>query len=323
MAMESAKTTSTTVSQAIKDSYYDELFLKVARKKLVHKQLGQRNKTIEKGEGGYGSGVVVWTKWTDLADVTAGQGEGVATTAVSMSAVNVTGSTAQYDNAVSISDITAYVSMGDIMKEAINKLAYNAGKSIDNIVRSATYTSGTQINASAVASYTAIPAAATLDILGIRKAKRLLERNDAYEQSEGGWLAVIHPDSLYDLQGDTTTGGWIDANKYTDSNAGKLMSGEVGKLLGVRFMESSNAAVIGTGIVASASIYVTSIFGVDAFGVTELQGLKTFIKPFGSAGAADPTDKISTAGWKTTFGAQSLDSSFYVNYNHAVSSTAA
>ena len=324
MATDSAKTTSTTIAQAIKDSYYDELFLKVARAKLVHKQLGQRNKMIEKGEGGYGTGVVVWTQWTDLADVSAGQGEGVPTTAVSLSATNVTGSTAQYDNAVSISDITAYVSMGDIMKEAINKLAYNAGKSIDNIVRAATYTSGTQINASglAAAAWTGIPAAATLDILGIRKAKRSLERNDAYEQMSGGWMAVVHPDSLYDLQADTTTGGWIDANKYTDANAGKLLSGEVGQLLGVKFLASSNAAVRGTGVVASATIYVTSIFGTDAFGVTELQGLKTFIKGFGSAGTADPTDKVATAGWKTTFGAQSLNSSFYVNYNHTVSSTA-
>jgi N4-gp56 family major capsid protein len=100
------------------------------------------------------------------------------------------------------------------------------------------------------------------------------------------------------------------------------MTGEVGKLMGVRFLESSNAAVPRTGVAATGSIYVTSFFGREAFGVTELQSLKTYVKSFGSAGSADPTDKVATAGWKTTFGAASLNSSFYVNLNHPCSTTA-
>jgi len=50
MAVDSAKSISSlgVVSTAIKNRYYDELFLHVAEKKLVHKQLGQRNKQIHK-----------------------------------------------------------------------------------------------------------------------------------------------------------------------------------------------------------------------------------------------------------------------------------
>lgn len=100
------------------------------------------------------------------------------------------------------------------------------------------------------------------------------------------------------------------------------MSGEVGKLMGVRFLSSTNASVPRTGVVASASIYVTSFFAKDAVGVTELQSLMTYFKDFGTGGTSDPTDKVATAGWKTTFGAASLNSNFYVNLNHPVSSTA-
>jgi len=321
-----AKSLSSTVSQAVKNRYYDKLFLKIAESKLVHKQLGQRNRNIEKGEGGYGTGVVYWTKFVNLPLVTAGQGEGVPTTAVSMSAVNVTGSTAQYDAAVSISDILAYTALSDVMKAAISRLAYNAGLSIDTIVRNVVGVNGTFATNSdstiAAAAWTSIPATATMGIRGIRRATRSLRRNDAQEQSDGHWVSVIHPDTLFDLQGDTTTGGWIDANKYTDANAGKLMSGEVGKLMGVRFLQTSNGYVRGAGVTASASIYVTSFFGQDAFGVTELQNLKTYVKGFGTGGTSDPTDKVATAGWKTTFGAASLDSNFYVNLHHTVSSTA-
>jgi N4-gp56 family major capsid protein len=240
--------------------------------------------------------------------------------------MTVTGSTAQYDNAVSISDIAAYASFGDVMKAAVERLAYNAGLSIDTIVRNTLRSSGTQQSASAVAYWSAVPAGANLTIGESRKASRTLFANDATEQDDGSWVAVTHPHALYDLQGDSTTGGWVDANKYADPN--KLLTGEAGKLMGIRWLVTSNAATRGSSydtasaVVASSTIYVTSVFGKDAFGVSELQALKTYVKPFGSSGTADPTDKIATAGWKTLFGTNVLNSAFFVNINHTVSSTA-
>lgn len=324
MALPSALSTTTTVAQAIKNRYYDKLFLKIAEAKLVHKQLGQVNRKIEQGEGGYGTGVVYWTKWADLPIVTAGQGEGVATTALSMSATNVTGSTAQYDAAVSISDILAYTSFGDVMKGAIERLAYNAGLSIDTVVRNAISTTLTVQNATGVAAaaWTSIPVTGYLTINEIKKGVRTLRRNNAMEQTDGYFVAVAHPDVLFDLMTDATTGGWIDANKYTDGNASKLLKGEVGRLGGVRFLETSNAYVRNTGVTSSSSIYVTTMLGRDAFGVTDLQNLKTYVKGFGSAGAADPTDKVATAGWKTTFGVTPLNAAFGINLHSTVSSTA-
>lgn len=324
MAVDSAKSTSTTVGQAIKNRYYDKLFLRVAQSKLVHKQLGQINRTIPQGEGGYGTGVVYWTRWSNLALVSAGQGEGVPTTAQSMTATNVTGTVAQYDAAVSISDILAYTSFGDVMKSAMERLAYNAGLSIDTVVRNIISTAGTLQSATGVAgaAWTSIPVTGTLLISELRKAKRTLERNDAMQLADGSWVAVIHPDALYDLQGDTTTGGWIDANKYTEPNSDKLLMGEAGKLYGIRFLETSNGYVRGAGVVSSSSIYVTSVFGTDAFGVTDLQNLKTYVKDFSSGGTGDPTEKVATAGWKTAFGAAPLNTNFFVNISHTVSSTA-
>lgn len=322
MALESAKSTSTTVAQAIKNRYYDKLFLRIAESKLVHKQLGQLNKKIEKGEGGYGTGVVYWTRWLNLPLVSAGQGEGVPTTAVSMSAVNVTGSTGQYDAAVSISDILAYTAFGDVMKAAMERLAYNAGLSIDTVIRNVIGSGMTQQNATGVANFTAVPATATLSVAELRKARRTLTRNDARELGDGTFVAVIHPDTTYDIMGDTTTGAWIDANKYTEPNANKILNGEIGKLYGIRFLESSNSYVRGTGVATSGSVYTTTVLGQDAYGVTELQNLRTYVKDFGSGGTGDPTEKVATAGWKTLFGASVLNSAFGVNINHAVSSTA-
>jgi N4-gp56 family major capsid protein len=327
MALDTALTTTVTTSQSIKNRYYDELFLRQADKKLVYKQLGQLSRKVPSGQGGYGSQVLYWIKWVNFPTITAAGTQGAPTSALTFSAVNVTGSTAQYDSAVSISDIMAYVSMGDVMKAAIERLAYNAGLSIDTIVRNVISTAMTQQSASAVAYWSAVPAGANLIVSEVRKAARTLMANDAFEQDDGNWVAVAHPHAIYDLEGDTTTGGWIEANKYTEGRDG-LLTGEVGKLYGVRFLQSSNAYTRGSSydttsaVVSSTTVYVTSVFGKDSFGVSELQALKTYVKPFGSGGTGDPTDKIATAGWKTLFGSNVLNSAFAVNINHTVSSTA-
>lgn len=322
MAMDTALTSTSYGGTRLMTTYYDKLFLHVAEKNLVHKQLGQVNRKIGQGEGGYGANKVQWTRWVNLSTISSGTGEGVPTSAVTLSAVAVTGTTAQYDNAVSISDLLAYGGFGDVMKAAIERLAYNAGLSIDTIVRTEIAASGTAMNAAAAAHYSSMTTTATLTVGVVRRALRGLRRQDAPTLSDGYYVAVIHPDQEYDLIGDTTTGGWIDANKYAGPE--KLLNGEAGRLLGVRFLTTSNGATesANTAYAASATYYIASFFGRDAFGVTELQGLRTYIKDFGSAGAADPTDKIATAGWKTTFGAATLNSNYFINMKTCVTSTA-
>jgi N4-gp56 family major capsid protein len=323
MAIASAISTSANVSEAIKSRFYRETFLTRAEENLVHKQLGQLNVQVPQGAGGYGTGVVYWTRFINLPEVTAGQGEGVPTTCVGMSAVNVTGSTAQYDAGVSISDILKYTSFGDMMKQATELLGYNAGVSIDNVVRDAISNSLTpQIATGLSGTYgvTAIPSTGVLSITEIRKAIRTLSANNATKPDGGFWLAVVHPYAVYDLQADTTTGGWTTANTYRTEVNG-LLNGELGKLMGTRFLESSNAKVLSTtSVVGSGSVYETQFLGKEAFGVTNLQDLSIIMHGFGSGGVADPTDKVATAGWKTTFGATVLNSAFGVNIQHCVTS---
>ena len=211
-------TTRAMMTESIKSRYYDELFLTVAEKKLVHTQLGQLNRKSPKGENAYAT---YWTRWKPLAAKTAASAEGVATTAVNMSAVNVTGTVAQYDNAIKISDVLALTNMGDIMKEAIRELGYNAGLSIDTLVRNTVVPGAVIQNAGssgAATNWSAIPQSAVLTISELRKATRTLRKLDAQPPESrvsmtkgqsistnpgagmgGYWVAVISPDSAYDL----------------------------------------------------------------------------------------------------------------------------
>ena len=327
MALATASSLTSTGGTRLMTVYYDKLFLQVAEEQLVHKQLGQANLKIGSGDGGFGTNKVQWTRWTNLDEITAGgSGEGVPTSAVTLSAVAVTGTTSQFDNAVSISDILAYAGFGDIMKAAVERLAYNAGVSIDSAVKLEVYNSGTAMTAQSNAHYSSMTATGYLTITPARRAVRTLRRNNARPLEDGLFVAVIHPDQEYDFLGDTTANGWNDVYKYAKPE--DMLKGEIGKLMGVRYLSSSNGATIAnpagaaSGYTASATFYVASYFGRDAFGVTELQGLKTYIKNFGSGGVGDPTDKIATAGWKTTFGTSMLNSAFAVNMYTVVSSTA-
>jgi N4-gp56 family major capsid protein len=85
---------------------------------------------------------------------------------------------------------------------------------------------------------------------------------------------------------------WIDAHKYAQPE--NLYNGEIGKIGGVRFVETSEAKIYEGGV------FGCLIFGDGAYGVTEITGggLQTIIKQKGSAGTADPLDQRSSIGWK-------------------------
>ena len=85
---------------------------------------------------------------------------------------------------------------------------------------------------------------------------------------------------------------WIEAHKYTTPE--NIYEGELGKIGGVRFVESSEAKVYEGGV------FGCIFLGANAYGVTEIEGggLKTIIKQLGSSGVADALDQRASIGWK-------------------------
>lgn len=57
---------------------------------------------------------------------------------------------------------------------------------------------------------------------------------------DGAYVAIVHPYVAYDLM---RSADWIDVHKYADPES--LFTGELGKLGGVRFVESTEAKIIG------------------------------------------------------------------------------
>ena len=94
---------------------------------------------------------------------------------------------------------------------------------------------------------------------------------------------------------------WEEMHKYATPD--NMYEGEIGRIAGVRFVETSEAAVYkGTenDCPQGLAVFGCLFLAEGAYGVTEVTGggLTTIIKQLGSAGTADPLDQRSTVGWK-------------------------
>ena len=143
----------------------------------------------------------------------------------------------------------------------------------------------------------------------LRKAVKALKKNHA--QTFGGYyVAIVGPDTMYDLQEDDA---FVKVSQYQDKE--NIYTGEVGRLFGVRLVETTEAKVFEGAGASGADVASVIVLGQYAYGVTSLKGAKprVIVKPAGSAGTADPLDQISTVGWKMDgFGAKLLQPEYAV-----------
>ena len=126
----------------------------------------------------------------------------------------------------------------------------------------------------------------------------------------GYYIAIVGPDTMYDLQEDDA---FIKVSQYQDKE--NIYTGEIGRLFGVRLVETTEAKVFGGAGAEKADVASVIVLGQYAYGITSLKGAKprVIVKPAGSAGTADPLDQISTVGWKMDgFGVKMLQPEYAV-----------
>ena len=293
-----ALTTTGTLSSVVK-AYYDKRFLMRAEANFVFKQLG-RIGVVPKGEGK----TVVWNRYTNPTAKSA-LTEGTDPTPSGLSATLVSATISQYGNYEQITDLLSLTSIDNSIASAVDLLAYEAALSIDSVIRDVVDGGTSILYASGVANRTSISATDVMQVADVRKVVRELKSNNAKPQMKSGsYMAVIHPDVEYDLQGDSN---WVDAHTYTDAALGGVYNGEVGKLYGVRFLTTTQAPVLTNSGSAGTEVYQTMVFGEEAFGVSELQNLTTYVD---SPSPRSALRLYSDVGWKAGFCAKILNEDF-------------
>jgi N4-gp56 family major capsid protein len=279
-------------------NYYDRNLLDRLEADLYFEQYGEQ-KSLPKGKGN----VIYFTRYSNLSVSTTALTQGTVPDGLTLQSTQITATPVQYGNYIALSDMLRLQSIDPIVEGALDVLGYLASLQLDTVIRNTLHNAMT--NQFAGGAVSEVTTSAVFTAAEVRKAVKTLKVANVRPHSEGTYAGLIHPTSGFDLMSETVAGGWLEVNKYT--SADKMMKGEIGKLYGVRFAESTN---IQTGTGASSAVsYRNWIFGKGAFGVVSLDGmaLKTYIKQLGSSGVSDPLDQISTVGYKYSHVTKVLD----------------
>lgn len=280
-------------------TFYDMALLEEASPHLVHDQFGQK-RPIPKN----GGKKIEFRKYASLPKALTPLTEGVTPDGSKLSVTSIEAEVAQYGNYVTLSDVLDLTAIDNNVLEATKACGRQAGLTLDTITRNVLQSGtnvyycpkvGTDGKVTAVTQRSALDATCKLTVNVVKRAVAILRAANA-PTINGDYVAIIHPYVAFDLMNDDR---WEEYHKYTTSE--NLFKGEIGRIAGVRFVESSEAAIFtGEGCPTGLAVFGCLFLGDGAYGITEVSGggLQTIVKQLGSGGTADPLNQRSSVGWK-------------------------
>ena len=289
-------------------TYYSDYLIDNAIPKLVHDQFGQKHPIPKNG------GITIeFRKYSPLPKLTTPLQEGVTPNGQSLNMSTVEATVAQYGGYITLSDMLLFTAIDNNLVQATKLLGAQAGATLDTITREVLNGGTNVIFSGGKDARGDLDASSLLTVDDIKKAVRLLKNQNA-EQISGSWVGIIHPDIAYDLTNDPA---WKDVKTYSDPS--DIYEGEIGKIFGVRFVETTEAKIWAGAGAGGRAVYSTLILGDNAYGVTEISGggLEHIVKQLGSAGTADALNQRATAGWKATKVAERLVENYMVRIESA------
>ena len=306
-------TTDTGLSKEMK-TFYSDYLIDMAEPNLVHDQFGQKHPIPKNG-----GKIIEFRKYDSLPKALTPLTEGVTPNGQKLSMSVITSNVQQYGGYIELSDILLLTAIDNNLVQATKLLGSQAGRTLDTITREVLNGgSNVQYAEGQVTARNALVGGQAsgnhyLTVDAVRRAVRFLKVMNA-PKINGSYVGIIHPDVSYDLMSDPK---WVNVKTYSDPDG--IYEGEIGKIEGVRFVETSEAKVFEGAGASGVDVYSTLILGADAYGVTEITGggLEHIVKQLGSAGTADPLNQRATAGWKATKTAERLVEQYMIRIETA------
>ena len=253
--------TQATITAGLSDemkTYYSDYLIDNAEPALVHDQFAQKQ-SIPKN----GGKTIEFRKYDPLPTLKNAITEGVTPQGQSLKVSTVTDTVKQYGGYVELSDLLILTAIDNNLLMATKLLGAQAGRTLDTITREI-IAGGTNVQYAegGVSSRSQLQGGKEsgnhyMSVECIKKAVRFLKKQNA-EKIDGSYVAIIHPDVAYDLTSDEA---WMDVKTYCDPK--DMYEGEIGKLHGVRFIETTEAKVFTAPDLCAASrtLTVDSFFG--------------------------------------------------------------
>lgn len=199
-----------------------------------------------------------WYRPTKLAANTTPSAEGTVGASLTLSTTTVTATVQEFSDFITGSSLLVETDIADTVNMHSKELGYRAGLTVDTLGR-------TEFDANAGALVASLGATATIQDVRARIAD--LAANLVQPMAGGNYRVLTHPYVMYDIKSDNTTGGFMDVAKYAASE--RLLDGEVGRVAGAVFAESTNVGTSGT---APNVLYYMYVVGQGAVGHVSLSG---------------------------------------------------
>lgn len=268
-----------TLAPEMKTFYVKEL-LRAAQPNLVHAQFGKKCPIPQRG-----GKRLEWRRWDSFEKALKPLQEGVTPDGSKLNVRTIEQELRQYGDYTTLSDILDLTAIDPMLSEVSEQHGNNMSLTMDTVTRNELMTGqnvmyAPSIDGSTVTEHTIrgqLDKNAKLTPDLIAKAAAFLKKNNA-PKIDGSYVAIIHPYQAYDLMRNEE---WIDISKYQAST--KIFEGEIGKLYGVRFVETSEAAILkgepiyandapltadGTGASASAATGTTELGVAEGINTT-------------------------------------------------------
>lgn len=272
--------------------FYSNYLVDNAEPELIHDQFGQKHPIPKNG-----GKTIEFRKYSPLPKATTPLVEGVTPDGQPLNVSTITATVNQYGGWIQLPDMLLLTAIDNNMVQATELLGSQAGRTLDTITREV-LNGGTcvQYAEGQVTSRDQLTKDHKLTVKAVKMAARALKTQNA-KKINGSYVGIVHPDAAYDIMADPE---WQEMNKYTTPDL--AWEGEIGKVGGVRFVETTEAKIFGGAGSGGIDVYSTLVLGSNAYGVTEITGggLQHIVKQLGSAGAADPLNQRASAGWKAT-----------------------
>ena len=234
--------TNTTLDAGLSDemkTYYSMRLINLAEPELIHDQFGQKH-PIPKNSGK----TIEFRKYDSLPKALVPLTEGVTPAGQKLSMGVIRATVKQYGGYIELSDILELTAIDNNLVQATRLLASQAGRTSDTITRevlaggtNVVYAGGAKDRSELVGGDATEANNKYLSVDDIRKAVRALKVMNA-QKINGYFAGIIHPDTAYDLMNDKK---WVDVKTYSDPDG--IYEGEIGKIEGVRFVETTEAKI--------------------------------------------------------------------------------
>ena len=224
-------------------TYYHKRLIDNAQPYLAYDQFGTKYPIPKNG-----GKTIEMRRFTPLKKALKPLTEGVTPAGNKLNVTFLTAKVDQFGDYIEHSDMLEMTALDPIILTSLDLLSSQSGRTMDTITREVVCAGSNKnfvprINEDGTKTEVLlredVTVACKLTPAEIRKAVAKLKRHNA-TPINGYFVAVIHPDVACDIMGDRE---WIDAHQYT--NVENIYEGEIGRYAKVRFVESTEAKIIG------------------------------------------------------------------------------